>query len=98
MDTTPLVSLIVPTLNAEHLIEACLRSIATQTYNNIEVIVVDGFSLDNTVTIAQRYARVYKYGPDQTKGRVFGAPAQRNFGVQHSRGEYVYYVDADMEL
>ena len=60
---------------------------------------VDGFSGDRTVQIAERYtSQVHRHGPDQGKERIFGAPYQRNYGVEMSHGEYVYYVDADMRL
>ncbi len=94
----PLVSVIIPTLNSEKLILNCLKSIKNQTYKNIEIIVVDGHSKDRTVDIAKRYAKVYIYGPDQSKERVFGGPYQRNYGVSKAKGKYIYYVDSDMEL
>lgn len=95
----PLISVVIPTLNAETLIGTCLRSVTNQTYREIEVIVVDGLSKDRTVEIAQQYTpHVYRYGPDQSKGRVYGGPYQRNYGAARARGDYIYLVDADMEL
>lgn len=91
--------MVIPTLNAEVLIGACLRSVVNQTYPNVETIVVDGFSNDRTVDIAKRYTpQVHLFGPDQTNGRVYGGPYQRNYGARRARGEYLYLVDADMEL
>lgn len=94
----PLVSIAIPTLNSARIIEECLESIKKQTYPNIEVIVVDGHSTDNTLEIAKKYGRTFSYGPDQSKGRVFGGPYQRNFGVSKANGKYIYYVDSDMRL
>ena len=95
----PLVSVIIPTKNFSKILEVCLKSIKNQTYKNIELIIVDNDSTDKTKEIAKRYdARFFVAGPDQSKGRVFGAPYQRNYGFREARGEYLYYVDADMEL
>ena len=96
-----LVSVVIPTLNSEKIISECLESIKKQTYPNIEIIVVDGHSSDRTPEIAKKYgARVYIYGPKQSKafGKVFGAPYQRNYGVNKAKGKYIYYVDSDMRL
>lgn len=99
MNQQPLVSIVIPTLNAASLIEKCLQSIKRQTYQQIEIIVVDGHSQDNTVAIAKRYTNeVYSFGPDQSHGRVYGGPYQRNYGANRARGEYIHLVDADMEL
>ena len=98
-ESMPLVSVVIPTLNSQKLIENCLGSIKAQTYPNIEIIVVDGFSKDNTPDIARRYTEhVHIFGPDQSKERVFGGPYQRNYGCAKARGEFVYWVDSDMEL
>lgn len=94
-----LVSVVVPTYNNGKSLAVCLDSIRVQTYPNVELIVVDNDSADNTRGIAEKHgARFFTAGPDQSRGRVFGAPFQRNFGFCKSRGEYVYYVDADMIL
>ncbi len=87
----PLVSVIVPTKNSDKFLEACLRSIRAQTYKNIELIVVDNFSTDNTKLVAQKYdAQFYTKGPERS--------AQVNFGVEKAKGEYVYKVDSDFTL
>lgn len=97
--SSPLVSVIVPTYFSSSLLGKCLLSIKNQTYKNIEIIVVDNYSKDNTKLISDKYgAKFFLAGPDQTKNRIFGAPFQRNFGFKKASGEYLYYVDADMEL
>lgn len=89
--TNPLVSVIVPTKNSSKFLEACLASIKAQTYKNIELIVVDNFSTDDTQAIARKYTdKVFSQGPERS--------AQRNFGASKSSGEYVLFVDSDMEL
>jgi glycosyltransferase involved in cell wall biosynthesis len=87
----PLVSIIIPTYNSEQVINACLKSIAEQNYKNIELIVVDNNSTDNTKQIAQNYTQlVYNIGPERS--------AQRNCGSQTSKGDYLLIIDSDMEL
>lgn len=87
----PLVSIIVPTKNSERTITECLRSLEKQTYNNMEIILVDNFSCDNTVQIAKRFGvKVFLKGPERS--------AQANFGATKARGKYVYRVDSDFVL
>lgn len=94
----PLVSIIIPTRNSARFLENSFKSIKKQDYKNIEVLVIDGGSIDKTLSISKKYkARVYLYDPHLPPG-VFDAPHKRNFGVKKSKGEYVYYMDADMEL
>jgi glycosyltransferase involved in cell wall biosynthesis len=86
-----LVSVIVPTFNSSFFLDACLSSIKGQSYKNIELIVVDNNSQDNTKEIAHRYTeKVFNCGPERS--------AQRNYGVTKSAGTYVAIIDSDMEL
>jgi glycosyltransferase involved in cell wall biosynthesis len=87
----PLVSVIVPTYNSAKFLGECLDSIKNQTYQNIELIVVDNNSTDNTKEIARKYTeKVFNKGPERS--------AQRNYGVEQSQGEYVAIIDSDMQL
>lgn len=89
--TEPLVSVIVPTKNSAEFLEACLNSIKAQTYKNIEIIVVDNFSTDDTPQIANKYAdKFYQKGPERS--------AQVNYGVEKSKGSFIYKVDSDFTL
>ncbi|HEC64576.1 MAG TPA: glycosyltransferase [bacterium] len=86
-----LVSIIIPTLNPGKDFEECLKSVSSQTYENIEVIVVDGGSKDNTIQIAKKYGvNVIKSG----KGRSL----QKNLGAKRAKGKYLYFIDADFVL
>lgn len=86
-----LVSVIIPTKNAERTLETTLQSIKSQTYKNIEIIVVDNHSTDATLAIARKYAtKVFTKGPERS--------TQRNYGVENSKGEYIAWFDADMKL
>ena len=84
------VSVIITTKNEEKNIESCLKSIALQTYKDIEIIVVDNNSTDKTKKIAQEYTSlVFDKGPERS--------AQRNYGMlKKATGKYVMFVDADM--
>ena len=87
----PLVSLIIPTKNSGRTIEACLKSIRGQSYKNIEIIIVDNNSTDDTKKIALKYTKlVFNRGRERS--------VQRNFGAKMSKGEYFLFIDSDMEL
>jgi len=91
VETKPLVSIIIPTRDSSETLVSCLKSIKAQTYRNFEVIIVDNYSQDKTVSIAQRYgAKVLMKGPERA--------AQVNFGVAQAKGKYVYRVDSDFVL
>lgn len=95
----PLVSVVVPTLNAARLIGACLDSVVAQQYSPIELIVVDGHSSDETLELAKvRTSKIYLEGSGPPPRGAFSAPAQRNAGARRANGDYVYHVDADMIL
>jgi len=87
----PLVSVVVGTRNNTATLEACLASIAKQSYKNIELIVVDRDSTDDTKDIAKRFTKhVYNRQPERS--------VQRNYGVEKATGTYVVIIDSDMEL
>lgn len=88
----PLVSVVVTTKNEKYNICNCLESIKAQTWQNIEIIVVDNNSTDNTQSIAREYTdKVFTKGPERS--------AQRNYGmIEKAQGDYALYIDADMIL
>jgi glycosyltransferase involved in cell wall biosynthesis len=91
MTRGPLVSIIIPTKNSSRLINSCLNSLKNQTYTNIEIIVVDNSSEDNTLDIARRFTNlIYAYKPERS--------SQINYGVKMSSGKYIYRVDSDFVL
>jgi len=93
-----LVSIILPTRNSAEFLENCLKSIKNQTYKKIEVIIVDGKSTDNTLPLAKKYkSKILIYVPKVKKG-VFDASFKRNYGAKRAKGDYIYWLDADMEL
>ena len=90
--TEPLVSLVITTKNEEKNIETVMKSIAAQSYKNIETILVDNGSTDKTKELARKFTdKVYDKGPERS--------AQRNFGmIDKAKGEYVMFIDCDMIL
>jgi len=88
----PLVSVIIPTFNSERFLEKCLSSLKRQTYERLEIIVVDDGSTDSTIGIAERH------GCKIIKNPKLGRAAAKNEGVRHSFGEYLVFVDSDMEF
>jgi glycosyltransferase involved in cell wall biosynthesis len=91
MKNNPLVSVIVTTKNSANFLQACLESIKNQSYKNIELIVVDNNSIDDTQDIAKRYTKhLYTAGPERS--------AQRNLGAKKANGEYLLFIDSDMIL
>lgn len=87
----PLVSVIIPTYNNQQTIAVCLESIRQQTYDPIEIIVVDGGSTDRTIEICNRYA-VTVIETD------LGMAAARQRGAEQASGSWLFHIDSDMEL
>lgn len=89
-----MVSIVVPVYNAEEYIKDTIRSIIRQSYQDIEILLVDDGSTDASVSICQKY--------EQTDARLrlfsiehSGAGIARLYGVSQARGEWVMFVDAD---
>lgn len=89
-----MVSIIVPIYNTERYLSKCLESIRTQTYPNIEVIMVDDGSTDGSKSVASSYSEA------DNRFRLFsqenaGVSAARNHGLDVAEGEYILFVDSD---
>ena len=89
-----LVSIIVPFYNAEKYIEKCLKSLIHQTYTNVEIILIDNMSTDESLSIVEKYskedARIILLREQRQ-----GVSHARNKGLNSSKGEYIVFVDAD---
>jgi glycosyltransferase involved in cell wall biosynthesis len=92
MAEKPLVSVIIPAFNSAAWLPQTLRSVRSQTHQNLEVIVVDDGSLDNSAEIAR------EFGSKVLVQKNSGASCARNAGMETARGDYVQYLDADDEL
>lgn len=93
----PIISVIVPVYNAEQYISKCIESILSQTFNNIECLLIDDGSKDSSGAICDEYALKDKRVRvvHQVNG---GEMAARAMGVRISRGRYLYFVDADDKI
>ena len=90
----PLISVIVPVYNAGLSIEKCAKSILTQTFSNLELILIDDGSTDNSLficrSLASQDARItVRHQSNQ------GVSKARNLGISISKGEWIAFVDAD---
>ena len=89
-----LVSIVVPVYNMGTKISKCVESLLKQTYSNLEIILVDDGSKDDSLKrckeIAERDSRVRVY---HTENR--GSGPARNYGIEHAEGDYIYFPDAD---
>ncbi len=90
-----LVSVVIPVYNRENTINRAIDSALSQTYSNVEVIVVDDGSTDKTVSIVKEYddCRI-KLICQKERG---GANKARNVGIANSQGEYIAFQDSDDE-
>ncbi len=94
MLSTPLLSVIIPIYNVEEYLRECLESVINQTYQNLEIILVNDGSPDNSEQICQEYVekdtRVKYY-----KKENGGLSSARNFGIDRVTGDYIAFVDSD---
>ncbi|BAZ03596.1 glycosyltransferase family 2 protein [Calothrix sp. NIES-3974] len=88
----PLVSILIPCYNAENWLVQTLESALNQTWKNIEIILVDDGSTDNSLAIAKRFDSHYVKVISQTNQ---GASAARNRAFSESQGDFIQYLDAD---
>lgn len=92
MDT--LISIIVPVYNIEAYIARCLDSLLAQSFTDIEIVVIDDGSTDQSGRACDRYAaRDPRFRVYHTANR--GLSAARNYGIDHSKGEWIMFLDGD---
>lgn len=96
MSTIPAVSVIIPTYNRAKTIQRAIDSVLNQTFSDLELIVVDDCSTDNTSAILGQYGgnkrvRIIKHDKNRGEG---GA---RNTGIRHSHANYIAFLDSDDE-
>lgn len=89
--SAPLVSVIIPTHNRAALLCQAVESVLEQSYGNLEIIVIDDGSTDDTAEAVQRYADRVRY----TRRPNAGVNAARNLGLKQARGEFVALLDSD---
>ena len=90
----PLVSVIIPVYNVEQYLDECVQSVLTQTYQNVEIILVDDGSTDSSGAMCDQYgtldARVQVIHKQNG-----GQSTARNLGLTYAQGTYVYFIDSD---
>ena len=97
MDKKTLISVIIPCYQVTSYIERCLDSVLAQTYQNLQIILVDDGSLDNSGSICGQYEK------KDTRIQVIhqenqGLSAARNAGLSIAKGEYISFVDSDDQI
>lgn len=93
----PLVSVIVPVHNGETYLEKCIESLENQTYENLEIIIINDGSTDGTgavcVRLKKRFDNIHVIATEDA-----GVSAARNAGIRAAKGTYITFVDADDRL
>ena len=89
-----MISVIIPVYNVERYLEECLNSVQYQTYTDIEVILVNDGSTDNSKTICERYCKIDSRFQLINQANQ-GQSVARNVGVAASKGEFIAFVDSD---
>lgn len=97
MNEKALISVIVPVYNADDCLEECLKSIQKQTYGNLQIIVVDDGSTDNSAKICDEFAKEDSRIIIIHQKNMGAATARKN-AMQKASGEYVCFVDADDKI
>lgn len=94
LDKNELISVIVPVYNVEKYIEKCIKSIVNQTYRNIEVIIVNDGTKDNSIEVIREYLK----SDNRIKlinQKNSGLSCARNTGINNSMGNFIIFIDSD---
>lgn len=91
----PKVSIVVPIYNVEEYIEKCIKSLLNQTLQDIEIILVDDRSTDNSGNIAKKYADENPNKIKYYRKENGGLSDARNYGIPYATGEYIAFLDSD---
>lgn len=89
------VSVVVPIYNTEKFLRKCIESIVNQTLEEIEIILINDGSTDNSHIICEEYSRKYPKKIRYINNKNIGCSATRNLGISLARGEYIAFVDSD---
>lgn len=94
-NTDPLISVVMPMYNSASYLSKSIESVLNQTYTNIELIIVDDFSTDNSLSIAQHYAEMDKRIKIFTSPCNQGPKQARDKAISLSSGEWIVNIDSD---
>lgn len=96
-ENNKLVSIVVPIYNGAKYIDRCVTNLINQTYKNIEIIMINDGSTDNSLEILKDYCRKYSNLNVVSKENT-GVSFTRNLGVKLAKGDYIYFYDVDDDL
>lgn len=88
------ISIIIPVYNVEHYLDKCLKSVINQTYNNLEIIIINDGSTDNSAQICKRYQAI----DDRItliNNENMGLSESRNIGIKKASGDFIMFLDSD---
>lgn len=90
--TSDLVTIVIPVYNGEKYLHCCIDSVISQTYDQLEIFIINDGSTDNSLTIAENYS--------DSRLRIInsenlGVSAARNIGINKASGEFIFFLDAD---
>ena len=91
----PKVSVIVPVYNVEKYVEKCLDTLVNQTLEDIEIIVVNDGSNDNSKDIIEKFIKKYPKKIVYLEKENGGLSDARNYGIPHATGKYIAFLDSD---
>ena len=94
MTNTSLITIIVPVYNAKKYLHDCIESILSQTYHNLEIILIDDGSTDGSEKLVNDYAKSDKR-IKVVHQKNMGLSSARNTGLKHATGKYITFVDSD---
>lgn len=89
-----MVSILVPVYNSEKYLRQCLGSIVNQTYKDLQVVIVDDGSIDNSLSICREYADKYEFIEVYHQGNA-GVASARNALLDKAKGDYTIFIDSD---
>ncbi len=89
------ISVIIPVYNTEKYLRRCLNSVIEQNYPNLELVIINDGSKDNSESIIQEYKTKYPDLISYYKKENTGVADTRNFGVEKATGDYIMFLDSD---
>lgn len=95
MKNEELITIVVPCYNVEKYVEKCVDSILNQTYKNLEVILVEDCSTDNTYSVIKKYPKLDKRVKVIKNEKNGGLSFSRNAGIKAANGNYIGFIDSD---
>ena len=88
------VSIIIPIYNSQEYLEECIKSVLSQSYKNIEIILVNDGSVDDSFLICKKYEKLNSNVLVKNQNNL-GAVLARKTGIENATGDYITFVDSD---